>query len=265
MAAVDINDTSHTFFGAGVLSPRAMLETADGRSFDGEDGDTWTVELKPPLEEEELAQYEAVLAWRVPPEIRELLRLCRGVKVGWWDISFEPKLWFHYRDHFPMAVRLCHNASEDCWVVDVHPETGTWRGVYFISNDPPVLIVQSTSLGAFLSDLFAQLTDNHVKPIDSIEHERPADIFMKNPGLLHESELEKPEHAELKQIVGRLNPGHEAWIADLRMLRPGTGLTWHRQEEGVHVKRVSHQPVFVVTAPRPKPKKGFFGRLFTRD
>jgi hypothetical protein len=104
-----------------------FLKEMEGTVFANEDGLKDPFRLRPPLSEQELQSFEAGLPCRLPEEIRELLRFCRGFDgVLSYGVDFAPPP-FGLEDIFPSARELAADGFGNFWVVDLTSESTFFR------------------------------------------------------------------------------------------------------------------------------------------
>jgi len=236
-----------------------VIRDAQSRTLADEDGRPVELKLASGLSDEDIDRFSRDLPCRIPPEIRGLLRCCRGFS----GTSVEP-IDFTGRDHefemgevFPHGLPIAADGYGNYWVVDLQPGSTDWAPIYFACHDAPVILYQSASLEEFLRELFALDTPPHKSLVDDVHEDRLFEVWRTNPGVLSHGECLASSDPDLSGFAQKL--GESFQFVDLRNAEVGFGFSWGRYGPQTVVRRCGNLPVF---AYQKAPRKGFFGRIF---
>src|SRR6267378_3758005 len=130
------------------------------------------VTLLPGLSEEEIAQFQKGKPGRLPDHIRALLSYSAGFllpSVG--NVHFTGTGGFEFSNAFPGSLALLADGSGNFWVVDINPSNGEWGTIFFVSHDPPVLVVQAPELGEFLLQILEPSESNPKNALNYVRKE----------------------------------------------------------------------------------------------
>lgn len=237
-----------------------VIRDTQTRPLADEDGESVEIELASSLTDEEIEAFSREVPCRIPPEIRDLLRHCRGFS----GTTVEP-VDFTGREHefempevFPHGLPIAADGYGNYWVVDLHPDSTNWAPIYFVCHDAPVILYQSDSLEHFLTELFALDTPPHRSLVDDVHEDRLFEVWRRNPGVLSHRECVASGDPVLSEFSGKL--GESFQLIDLRNAEIGFGFSWGRYGPQTVVKRYGSLPVFAYQ----RPVRGFFGRIFGR-
>jgi hypothetical protein len=144
------------------------------------------LKLKPGLAQRQIAKIEARMPCPIPSEERELLAFCAGFTGGAVDfVDFTGRhCMFEYEDAFPHGHPIAADGAGNFWVVDLLPESQTWGPIYYASHDPPIILYQSPTLGAFLTELFKASMPPYRSLVEDVHEDRLFNVWRANPGLV---------------------------------------------------------------------------------
>ena len=176
------------------------------------------VRLKAGLSEEEVNSVTASWPGGAPFEICELLHFASGFDVHGMSVDFTGRACrFSMRDLVPNGIALTSTRDGDFWVVDVQ-ENGRWHQVFYLSHDPPVLVVQFASLREFILELADDpRTEKRAAAL-------AAQIFKSKPSRQRAGELGTSSDVILRRFALSLSAGFE--IIDLREAPLPAGFAW---------------------------------------
>jgi SMI1 / KNR4 family (SUKH-1)/6-bladed beta-propeller len=210
--------------------------TADGRPIQ--------LHLGSPLSPTEMEVFAARLPCALPHEVRELLELCRGIEgspLATIDFTGQT-LPFEYPEVFPHGLPIAADGYGNFWVIDLMPRRTEWGPVYFASHDPPVILYQSDSLSAFLTEVFKLLVPPYESLIDDVHDDRLFQIWGTNPGVRDYQSCMASSDRLIADFAADLGPAYE--IVDLRNAPIGFGFSWGRYGPKTVVRRAGDQAVF---------------------
>ena len=238
------------------MTPLQIIRRAQAGTLIDEDGNGVTVELFPGLSRTELQEFANRLPCRIPPEIEELLGVCRGFYGTLEQVDFTGRnLMFEFEQAFPDGLPIADDGYGNFWVVDLHPGTTSWGPIYFACHDAPVILYQADSLEQFLSELFRMFEPPHQSLIDDVHEDRLAHVWRTNPGVLSYEHCLRSEDPILSTFACEL--GDSFQIIDLRLAKPGDGFSWGRYGPRTQIRRFGTHAVFAYEKP-----KGIISRLF---
>ena len=233
-----------------------IIRQAQADTLIDDDGRAVTLELLPGLSRTELDDLARQVPCRIPPDIEELLGVCRGfygtverVDFTGWDLMFE------FEPAFPNGLPIAADGYGNFWVVDLHPHSVQWGPIYFACHDAPVILYQADSLERFLQELFRMFEPPHQSLVDDVHEDRLAQVWRTNPGVLTYERCLRSDDPILSAFARELDDGFQ--VIDLRRAKPGDGFSWGRYGPNTLVRRFGTHPVFACKKP-----KGFIARLF---
>jgi hypothetical protein len=199
----------------------------------------------------ETATLENQISVGLPEEIKDLLRFSKGVRLPVGEVRFLGIEGFEFPEIAPLGVPLLKDGG-NFWAVDVDPKTGAWGVIFYLSHDPPVAVIQSLDLAAFLMQLL------HPGDVGAVELAKQAatEIWTRDPWLKSLEDSEKDP--EVLSFAKLLPPNCQ--IADLRSRNIGSGFSWGRHGPNSEIRRNGALLMFGVC---PKPK-GLLRRMFRR-
>ena len=219
------------------------------KSLSSEDGERISLRLHPPLAAAEIDALERELPCALPPEVRELLTLCRGFEGGLADfVDFTGKnCLFEYEPAFPHGLPIAADGYGNFWVVDLLPSSNAWGPIYFVCHDAPIILYQSPTLEHFLIELFKSSEPPYRSLINDVHDDRLFQVWQKNPGVKSQSECAASGEAALQRFAGELDPSFQ--IVDLRNAAVGGGFSWGRYGPDTVVRRFGELPIFAYRKP----------------
>jgi hypothetical protein len=255
------------------MKPREVLERArserltwvdydaDDEPFDAgaEDGEEQRLALRPPLTVADVGEFEAQLPSKLPPEVKELLLFASGFDIGANEVAFNRYNDWGYGFLLPHVAVLDGDGRGNSWVIEINPETGEWKHVWFQCHDPAVVIYQCETLAEFINavlDLsrFEKCKAGHRSILYDID-ERCAQVWRKNSRFPTAGSLKRSPDRLLATFSASLDP--LAVVADLRRPSRGDGFDWSALNAGpTPVRRAGNELVFGI-----QPKKSLFRRI----
>jgi hypothetical protein len=230
-----------------------ILQSALRETLADADGAPLEIRLLPPLSQGELAQLETELGRNLPPDLRDLLVLCRG-------FEFSPVGTVHFSGRgmsvaTPFAgIPVLQDGSGNFWVVDIEPE---YPGpVMFWGHDPAVMVIQAPTLSEFLQQVVGIGRPGHIDLLTFIRKERSRQIWAADPYLMPAEEGRKSTDPDLAAFAEELAASFS--IADLRKCEIGSGFSWGKTDSDI--RRFKDKLIFGI-----EKKKGLFGKLFRRQ
>jgi cell wall assembly regulator SMI1 len=217
------------------------------------------VTLKPGVSREEIAEFQKRLPGPLPDDIRELLVYSAGfdlASVG--SVNFTRATDSQFTKALPFAVTLLGDGSGNFWVVDVNGKNGAWGAVFFVSHDPPVLVVQAQELRTFLSQI---LDPSHSDPKNGLNHVRKVSamrIWKDDPWLISVRDARNVQDPVVSNFAEQLPENFR--LADLRPKEVGSGFSWGLAGPNAEVRRDRADLLFGVEQKAPS----FLKRVLTR-
>lgn len=205
--------------------------------------------LKPeiPLTPSEIDDFQKMLGVPLPNEIRELLGFARGYHSENTDsVDFTGKIYRGFceaKDILIKQVPLNKTETGDFWAVDID-STGRWGAVFYLSHDPPIVLVQFESLSEFIV-----ATATRSRLVD----DKMITEAMKAQGISIE-EAKTSSDRILKDFAATLP--ERSFIFDLRLNSGLNGFQWHPG----NCFRCGDERVFAVE--KYVQSKSWFSRLF---
>jgi hypothetical protein len=234
-----------------------LVRDASRQTFESEDGDAYTIELRAGLSNEEIAALEARLPCLIPADVRELLTHCSGFEHGVVDfVDFTGgDRWFDY-ETFRLGLPITADGFGNYWVVDLRPESTAWGPIYYASHDPPVILYQSPSLEHFLVELFKFSRPPFKSLIDNVHEDQLFHVWRTNPGVVQQELCLFSSDCELRAFAETLDSTYQ--IIDMRNAQIGFGFSWGRYGPKTAVRRHGNSPIFAYQR-RTSIWKRFFG------
>jgi cell wall assembly regulator SMI1 len=217
------------------------------------DGTAVEIHLQPPLAQKELAQLEAETGRKLPPDLRELLLLCRG-------FEFPPAgtVDFSGRDmsvEIPFAsMPVLADGNGNFWVVDIESEQHMGP-VMFWCHDPAVMVIQAPTLSEFLQQIVDIGRAGHTDLLAFIREERSRKIWTADPYLIPAEGARKSADPDLAAFGAEL--ADSFFVADLRKREIGSGFSWGKSDAAI--RRFKDKLIFGI-----EKKKSLLGKLFRR-
>jgi len=251
------------------MNPREVLEHAKSEKFSyidyDIDGNAYledeeNLEVHPGLTPAEIDALDSRLTGPLPQDVRDLLFFSSGFTIGGYEVVFTEMNGWGYDFLLPNVAVLAGDGTGNSWVIEIHPESGDWRHVWFENHDPPVLMYQCETLTEFIEAVldesrFDKAEQGHRGMLHNV-HEKSYDLWCKNGRFPEARSIVDSSDTELAQFAATLNPTD--LVADLRNPKLGDGFDWSLLNDGpTPVKRKDHELIFGIPA-----KTGFFSRVF---
>lgn len=209
------------------------------------------VAIDPPLSHDRIADLEAKCGVALPADVRNLVEYAAGFSVGGFVVHFdgagEP---FEFENAFPCPIPIAADGRGNFWIVDV--TSGGWGPVLFVAHDPPVVVVQSRDIAAFIGEVFStgEVGKSTEAPV--------MEVWKRNPDVISYERALASNDKALGDFARQIGPGFE--IADLRAATPGMGFAWGLAGPNAEVRRAGTQLIFATE----RKKRGMIARLFSR-
>lgn len=221
-------------------APLAVLQRAQDEPLrDPDTGEDVPIELLPPLSPDESGWAGA------PTEIRELLTVTRGIEVGSERILFTPELAFEAEDMFPGGAAVMPDDAGNFWVVDIHPETGSWGPVYFVCHDPPTIAYGFSSLAELIHNVL-NLYRRGVKRHRVHEVAQLASIMKEMPTV-----GDARANADSVLTAALEDASDDALVADLRDPSRRAEFDWGVHGDGTVIHRPGPEPIWILSREIP--------------
>lgn len=234
------------------MTPLDLIRDAMNKEFRSEDGETLKLKLLPGLSESEIAAFESGLPCPLPPEIRDLIKFCRGFNDLLESISFTGmEGGFGLESIFPHGLSIAHDGYGNYWVVDLLPDSKNFGPIYFACHDAPVILFQSPSLEHFLTEIFKMFTPPFKSLIYDVHEDRIFDVWRKNSNVLSHDECFASSDPQLSAFAKELDSSYQ--VVDLRNPCVGFGFSWGRHGPKTVIRRFGMEPIFAYQI-----KHGFF-------
>ena len=237
------------------------LRRLDGLTLKDEEGDEQIIKLEPPATEAEIQALASRLPCPVPDDIRDALRVSKGLANGPLEsFSLLDLEGFGLEEMLPHAYSIAHDGYGNFWVLDLLPGTTSWGPVFYACHDPAVLAYQSATIDEFLNDVIAMWQTGSRSPIDVVHEDVVNEIWRKNPGAMTAATLQQSTDTLLRSFAAELPS--TALVVDMRRAGVGQGLSWGRFGPRTIVRRAGEERVWALIPPERKP--GIFARLFQK-
>ncbi len=225
-----------------------------GKIYQDEDGDTYSITLLPGMSPEEITAVAANMPkGLLPEEIIELLSYASGLEYGWLDeIRFTDKLRGWNDRFFAHPITLCGDGRGNSWIVDVDSE-GNWGPVYFMDHDPPVLMKFADDLAGFLLLLDEDGKNRNKSFFQKLYGPIEGEIY--NCGRHPVADY---HHAYDLSSVSNLPEAYR--VESLENQPPGAGFMWAPNRHEDFVARLGDRPVWIIEV---KKRPDLLKRLFS--
>lgn len=242
------------------MTPLAQLKSILNEEYVSEDGDKYTVELKPGLTDEEINHLAKHLPQgKVPDDVRELLKFASGFKFYMpEEVTFDRIGQFGLEDIFPTSVEIAEDGFGNFWVVDVLG-SGQWGHVFFVCHDPAVVVKHSEDISEFIKHIHEYGKKGQQSNLDLIHEDISFRISRSDSCFIEHSVALSSADEQLKAFA-KLVPGHFV-IADLRNKPIQSGFAWGKWSPKLRIIRHETE---LIWALEKKERKGFFAKLFGR-
>jgi cell wall assembly regulator SMI1 len=217
------------------------------------------VTLMPGPSREEIAEFQERLPGPLPDDIKELLGYSAGFhlsSVG--SVHFTgTNTDFQFANALPFAVTLLADGSGNFWVVDVNSKSGAWGAVFFVSHDPPVVVVQAPELKTFLSQVLDPNEGNPKNAHDDVRKVAAMRIWKEDPWLISVRDARTVQDPVVSNFAKQLPENFG--LADLRSREIGSGFSWGLAGPNTEVRRDGAELLFGVEQKAPS----FLKRVLT--
>jgi hypothetical protein len=183
--------------------------------------------------------------------VRELVQYAAGFSVDELAVRFLGEHPFEFEGVFRCGIPIATDGAGNFWVVDVGAD-GSWRSVFFVAHDPPVVLVQARDLGAFIDQVFER------PGRELTRDEAVVRIWKDNPHAMARAEAVMSSDPAVRAFAQQLGDGFV--VVDLRAGREGTGFPWGSAGPKTEVRRAGDDLLFAVE----QKKRGALARLFPR-
>lgn len=204
------------------MTPRQIIEEVRSETFRDASGHTGKVELAPPLAPAEIDQFERQQPEPLPSTIRDLLGLAGGFTLLGEHVDFRGQIQSEFEPPFTCGLPIYTDGFGSFWTAHIAPDTGDWSPIFFVSPDPPVIVVQSRDLADFLVELFNRFRPGEASALDQV-YALSLDIWSQDRGIHRAAELRNCADPVLEAFASGLQD--EDLIADLRERTIGSGFT----------------------------------------
>ena len=235
------------------------LRSLAGVRFKDERGNDQVVTLEPPATEAELRALEARLPCPIPDDIREALRVSKGLADGPIDpFSLVDLEGFGLEEMLPYGHSIGHDGSGNFWVLDLLTTTTVWQPVFYACHDPPVLAYQSATIEDFLRDIVAMGQPGPRSAVDIVHDDVVMEIWKTNPNVLTPQSLLASSDPVMQAFASSLPTS--ACVVDLRHPQLGQGFSWGRFGSETTIQRAGEERIWAIIPPKRKP--GLFANIF---
>lgn len=227
------------------MSLISILQEFDGMELGEDNGELIYGKLLPGLSQKELQELQALIPCRIPPHVSEALSLSRGIdpaleSIDFSGLSLADK--FNQRDLLPHGLPVCGDGLGNFWVLDLNPHSRDWGPVFYVCQDPAVIVYQAKTFEEFLLQLigFASFEEN--SPINLVHDNYAKLIWSENPNLIDEKNTFHIGDPDLGLFAQSLKRGYH--FVDLRRPRIGDGFSFGRYGKKTEIKRYGYLPLF---------------------
>jgi len=233
--------------------PKDALKDLSGAVIQRELEITETVELLPPLTEEELQQLEAKLELSCPAHIRDMLLFSRGLGCGVFGKSLNfanVEVGAAISEISERGICLTDPEAASFFYIDITSDPDSWEKIFFVCKDPAVIALQSESLPDFLFNFVRQEIYPDQQMLLAATHpeiRKVADIY--HASISREEAIARPD-VLLSTFAEELEG--EWHIDDLRYMGVGEGLALKRFGKHTELRRCGEQYIFA-SRENPNP------------
>src|SRR5436309_471606 len=139
---------------ASMMKPLGIIQHARGARFIDKNGRSKTLELLPPLSEQEFAGLQAMIPCPLSAEARDLFEYSRGFSISALEgVDFSGLALadsFGMEEIFPYSISIAGDGCGNFWVVDLTSRSTSWGPIFFACHDPPVIVFQTDGLAHFI-------------------------------------------------------------------------------------------------------------------
>ena len=207
------------------MTPLEQLNAMLHEKYHTHQKEEYSVELMPGLSDSEIDNIAKQLRTRhIPEDIRELLQFSSGFLFYGLDaITFDGTRDFDLYNMIPNSIRIAGDGYGNYWVLDVD-RNGNWGNVFYVCNDPAVIVKQSENITEFLQQLHEYGKEIKKSSIDVVHEIVVNDIWNRDDGLISRDEARYSEDPELAEFAKQLPFNY--MIGDLRNKPVGSGFAW---------------------------------------
>ncbi|MGQ2984515.1 SMI1/KNR4 family protein [Flavobacterium sp.] len=238
------------------MTAKQRLESILGNQYESEDGDLYEVELMGGMDDDEMVNFKRQLPNNfLPDEIEQLLRFSRGFEFyGLEEIRFDAYGTFGIDGLFPRSIELAGDGFGNFWILDID-SLGVWNSVYYVCNDPAVIVKHSENLGDFIKHIDEFGKKGNASHLDKIHEKVVFEIWDGDLGI---SEPYKKDY-DFTSVTGF----PEMYIvADLINKPVNAGFPWAKQNKNPKIVRPSDAPLWII---EKKVKQNFWTSLFSKS
>jgi hypothetical protein len=223
------------------MTPKDVIQQASSEALRSDGGRKLALVLEAGLSAQEITEFERRFPKGVPADILELLAFTSGFEFAPLGlIDFRGRLPFEFEEAFPCGLPLAGDDLGNFWIQDISPETGLWGAIFFVCHDPPVIVVQATSLAEFLRQIFAP----HMSAIKNIREDVVPRIWANNPYSVKIEDALSSSDSAISTFARQLKGSFK--ITDLRSAKIGSGFSFGSHGPETEVRRYGGEPIFAV-------------------
>jgi SMI1 / KNR4 family (SUKH-1) len=219
-----------------------IIEEATRTELLSEDGDPRPWSPLPGLGGAGIERLGQKVRGALPRELRELLLRCSGVDgTALETLDFTGSLSFGFEAAFPSGLPIGHDGFGNFWVLDVTSADTEVAPVFFACHDPPICLLQSSSIATFMRELVRMSAPPFTSQVDDVHEDRLFRVWRENPGTLTVAEALAGDEV-LAGFASGLEPGFI--VVDLRTAPVGMGFSWGRYGPRTVVRRHGEERLF---------------------
>lgn len=215
--------------------------------------------LLPGLSAQELGQFRKQVGGSIPADIEELLVYSAGFEykpVG--TVRFVGHEGFEFVAVFERSIPLLPDGCGNFWVVDISPESGAWKSVFYACHDPAVISIQAPDLSMFIAQVLAPNESNPKNALNYVRNEAVPRIWKADPWLISVHDARASRDPVVSSFAEQLPENFR--VADLRSREIGSGFSWGLAGPSTEVRRARTELLFGVEEKAPS----FLKRILTR-
>lgn len=211
-------------------------------------GESCDVELLPGMVAAEIDACEEYLGAPLPRDIRELMTHAAGFELDGDELAWHGHVMGpEFREAFPCSICVMEDGHGNGWCVDIDRAAGKWGPVYYICQDPAVVVRQADSLAEFILQFAEQCTKPERTGSLQLVADRLVNKVWDLGGVTMDSNtLRESTDDVLRRIAEHADDGV---VCDLRRARTGDGFAWGRFGPRTIVTRLGHDPVWSLQRP----------------
>jgi hypothetical protein len=227
------------------VTPKDVIQQALSEDLRSREGSKLALNLETGLSAQEIQEFEGRFPKGLPVEIRELLAFSSGFEFAPFGlVDFRGRLPFEFEDAFPDGLPLAGDDSGNFWVQDIHPESGLWGAIFFVSHDPPVVVVQATLLVDFLHQIFDFGRAPYKSAIANIKEKVVPQIWADDSYSIKVEDARSSSDSTMSTFARQLPENSK--IIDLRPGKIGSGFSFGSHGSETRVQRYGDEPIFAV-------------------